>query len=357
MGLVRDFTSGELDRLQDVQGSAMQDTCVVSVFSSSQDDWGNPAVVYTDGSAIACGVEHVKPDEQQASGDVPVIDAVIRLPIATSLDPADLIRVTYRYGVDTTDEMYEIVGPVRRGPSGLRVNCRRRVGSNAVAGPWWLGPWPGYDVSIQAINAADVLVAYQPKAAAGTIYARDVESYAESLVNLANPGTYNAVDDYAPGWTADDGWISDGSRILYTGRAWGNSQDQTMLLAFDNASTARVYGAGAFVSGPSLVAIIPQLDGDFGFGNCSALALAPGAAENQGVAGFAGTQTYVDGVASISIGAFVANIPVQVGIFCVTDLPGGLGEMDISAFVWYSTVITEQQALAVSWAMRLILEA
>lgn len=102
----------------------MQDTCQVLVYSSADDAYNNPSPTYTPGSAISCGVELVGPDEVQESGEVPVIDARIRLPINTTIDARDRIRVTHRYGEDVTDEDYEIEGPVQRGPSGLVVTCR-----------------------------------------------------------------------------------------------------------------------------------------------------------------------------------------------------------------------------------------
>lgn len=106
------------------QDSAMQDTCHVLVFSSSGDDWGNPDSTYTPGDALECGVEHVAPSELQESGNVPEIDARIRMPIDTVLDPKDRIRVTYRYGEALgTSQDFEIVGPVTLGPSGLVVEC------------------------------------------------------------------------------------------------------------------------------------------------------------------------------------------------------------------------------------------
>src|SRR4030042_266315 len=58
---------------------------------------------------------------------------------------------------------------------------------------WWLAG---------GISAANCLAAYQPKGAA---------SYAASKVNLANPGTYDAVDGVAfPTWAAATGWTFNG---------------------------------------------------------------------------------------------------------------------------------------------------
>lgn len=133
MATVRPFTPTELDRMQGTQDSAMQDTCYVLAYSSTDDDYGNPVATYTAGASLSCGVEPVRPAEVQASNLVPRIDVVLRLPIDTELDPRDRIRVTERYAEGSiwdepvTAVDYEIVGPAKRGPSGLVVECRQVV--------------------------------------------------------------------------------------------------------------------------------------------------------------------------------------------------------------------------------------
>jgi len=122
---MRDFTSAELTRMRSTQDAAMQDTCQVLVYSSAADGYGNPSPTYTAGDAIACGLELVSPSEKQASGDVPVIDARLRLPIDTTIDERNRIQVTHRYGEELdTAQIFEIEGPVKRGPSGLVLDLR-----------------------------------------------------------------------------------------------------------------------------------------------------------------------------------------------------------------------------------------
>ena len=114
--------------MRSAQDAAMQDTCRRLAYGATTDAYGNPDVTYTPAaSTVACGVRMVRPEELQASGEVPDIDAEIRMPIATVLDERDRIRVTARYGEDTTDIDYEIEGPMQRGPSGLVVQCRKVV--------------------------------------------------------------------------------------------------------------------------------------------------------------------------------------------------------------------------------------
>jgi len=103
----------------------MQDTCNILVYGSMTDAYGNPKAVYTAGGDVVCGLELVSPDETQDTGDVPLIDAKLRLPIDTDIDERDRIRITHRYDVDLdTLLVFEIDGPVKRGPSGLVVALR-----------------------------------------------------------------------------------------------------------------------------------------------------------------------------------------------------------------------------------------
>lgn len=117
---MRPFTSDELDRMQSTQEGAMQGTCNILVYSSMTDDYGNPKAVYTAGGDVECGLEHVQPKEAQDTGEVPMIDARLRLPIDTEIDERDRIQVTHRFGEELdSPQVFEIAGPVKRGPSGL----------------------------------------------------------------------------------------------------------------------------------------------------------------------------------------------------------------------------------------------
>ena len=60
----------------------------------------------------------------------------------------------------------------------------------AAAASWW------------EVAGKTCVAAYQPKGAA---------SYAASLVNLAQPGTYNATEGVAPTWAAGTGWTFNGT--------------------------------------------------------------------------------------------------------------------------------------------------
>jgi len=84
----------------------------------------------------------------------------------------------------------------------------------AAAGNWW-----------EAGGATGCLVAYQPKGAA---------SYAASLSNLANPGTYDATEGTAPAWAALTGWTFDGSNDFLTSGLAGNNT-YSMIVQYSGA--------------------------------------------------------------------------------------------------------------------------
>jgi hypothetical protein len=122
---VRAFDATILSRLRTTQESAMQDTCQIGAYDYVEDGYGNPTPQYTYGSALSCGFQHVRPREVQGSGEVPVIDARVRLPIATTIDERDRVKITHRYGEAlATAQVFDIVGPMERGPSGLQINLK-----------------------------------------------------------------------------------------------------------------------------------------------------------------------------------------------------------------------------------------
>lgn len=125
---MRHFTLTELERMQDTQEGAMQDVCVVEVWTEgADDDYGVPAARWVDGAELACGLDMTQAKQDEApSAETELGDGRIRLPIDTVLDRRSRIRLTERFGVLLAEpETFEIVGPARRGPSGLVVNVRK----------------------------------------------------------------------------------------------------------------------------------------------------------------------------------------------------------------------------------------
>lgn len=112
--------------MQAVQQAHMMDTCTIDAYTEGgTNDLGMPSTSYVSGSAIACGFEPVTPDEGVGSADVPMLDARLRLSISTSITPHDRVTVTHRFGVAVTHVTFEVVGEIKRGPSGLWLDLKK----------------------------------------------------------------------------------------------------------------------------------------------------------------------------------------------------------------------------------------
>ena len=109
---------------------------------------------------------------------------------------------------------------------GIQGALGRSVKRAAVSsGGWW-----DLDGTITSCVAA-----YQPKGAA---------SYAASLVNLANPGTYNADDEgtHAPDWSSA-GWAQNTGAYLLTGLTISSASNWSIIMRHDNWSTSNYYSS------------------------------------------------------------------------------------------------------------------
>lgn len=106
---------------------------------------------------------------------------------------------------------------------GLGIETREVLASGAAG--WW------------EVAGRTCVAAYQPKGAA---------SYAASLVNLANPGTYDATEGVAPTWDAATGWTFNGTQYLKTGIIPEYSQDQAALCRFAGLTEQDHYLCGMY---------------------------------------------------------------------------------------------------------------
>lgn len=101
---------------------------------------------------------------------------------------------------------------------------------------WWLAG---------GINPANVVAVYQPMGA---------PTYNDSLINLANPGTYNAYAGSAPAWDTGTGWDGTGNKYLKTGilaqRGWSFIFRYTGNIAFGSNNGSTGFGtAGGGANG------------------------------------------------------------------------------------------------------------
>lgn len=117
------FSSAELAAMRVAQESAMMDTGNVETFSETFNSFGESVASYAHAADIACGLDmrpgsvNLEPDKTTV-----VYDAIVRLPIATSVKMTDQFRVTKRFGETISPAMtFDIVGTIQRGPSGIRL--------------------------------------------------------------------------------------------------------------------------------------------------------------------------------------------------------------------------------------------
>ena len=121
------FTAAELANFRSTQQNHMMDTVVRQVYSATQNSYNEDVITYTDQTAIACGLDMRHGGERHNQNYTALeYDATMRLPIATTIDARDRMKVTKRFGETlSTALIFEIVGPVQRGPSGIRLLLKR----------------------------------------------------------------------------------------------------------------------------------------------------------------------------------------------------------------------------------------
>ena len=122
------FTAAELTAMRNTQQGAMQDTAYVQTHSQTMDTYGAPVHTYTDAAATTeCGLDMRPGSERHNALNSQVqYDATARLPITTAINALDRLKVTKRFGETlSTPLIFDVVSPVQRGPSGIRVLLKR----------------------------------------------------------------------------------------------------------------------------------------------------------------------------------------------------------------------------------------
>ena len=112
--------------MRQVQDSAMMDQCQIMRYSETFDAAHFPVPAWTAEPAIACGLEMAN-GKRQRKAELTAIawDARIRLPIGTTLDVRDRIKLIKKYGETVTAITYELMSPASQGPSGLVAQLRK----------------------------------------------------------------------------------------------------------------------------------------------------------------------------------------------------------------------------------------
>ena len=120
------FSASELADMRTTQSGHMLDECVMQTHSSSRNTMGEQLDAWTDGSTTACGLDMRTGSERRGARNTLVeYDATLRLPIATTVTEKMRVKITKRYGESVTALVYDIVSPVQRGPSGIRLLLRK----------------------------------------------------------------------------------------------------------------------------------------------------------------------------------------------------------------------------------------
>ena len=120
------FSTSELVGMQTAQEAAMQDLCILQIYSETVNTYGQPEPTWTDGRVLRCGLDPTRGDERHSATNANVLyDATLRLPIDTTVDMRDRIKVIHRFGVAVPAQVYEIVAPARRGATCVKLELRR----------------------------------------------------------------------------------------------------------------------------------------------------------------------------------------------------------------------------------------
>jgi len=122
------FSSSDLTNMRTTQQNHLMDECVTQAFVETADTFGELVQTWpADSAALVCGLD-MRSGAERHGIDMTVLewDAVIRLPITSAPNAKDRIKITKRFG-ETLDTalVYEIVGPIQRGPSGVRLLLKR----------------------------------------------------------------------------------------------------------------------------------------------------------------------------------------------------------------------------------------
>ena len=124
------FTEDDLQRMRETQTGHMLDQCVIMQYTPGTRNEYNEddAFTYVDSAPLECGL-NMNPGTRTFGEEMTVIryDAILRLPLHTPITELNKIRIISRYGEYHNGVEWEIITPIDRGPSGIRVYLRKIV--------------------------------------------------------------------------------------------------------------------------------------------------------------------------------------------------------------------------------------
>ena len=121
------FVTADLTNMRSCQDAHMMDTCKLQTCTQTADTYNQLVETFADGADLVCGLD-MRPGSERHTADKTVInyDATVRLPIASAPTPKDRVKVTKRFGEALGVALvYNIVGPIQRGPSGVRLMLKK----------------------------------------------------------------------------------------------------------------------------------------------------------------------------------------------------------------------------------------
>jgi len=230
------------------------------------------------------------------------------------------------------------VGRVNVMAPGMRI-----VQPTSAAGlPWW---------NIDGLTPGGVggtcLAAYQPKAG-GLYFPANI---AESYINRANPGTFDAAPGVAPAWAAGTGWTFDGLAQYLRMVIPGLTTASTLIIQFSNGASAggnrTIMGSDAGGGGhrfsicPFRTVVLRAYRNGIAYSN-------PGAQVVAGNMCISGASAYLDGLPDGAIA--IAGVP-SANLYI-----GSLGLIqyqacDVIAAAVYGPTLAAPQVLARAIAM------
>ena len=122
------LSSTELTRLRSAQVSSLMDTGNIQPRTQTVDSFGQAVETFPTNSAdMTCGLD-MRPGSERFNTEMAITtyDATVRLPITATPTVGDRFRVTKRQGEALGIALiFNIVSPIQRGPSGIRLLLQR----------------------------------------------------------------------------------------------------------------------------------------------------------------------------------------------------------------------------------------
>ena len=204
----------------------------------------------------------------------------------------------------------------------------------AAAVPWWL---------YGGVSAANAWAVYQPIGAA---------SLAASYVNLANPGTYDAVPGVAPTFDTATGWTFNGSsQYLKTGITPAGDNTWTMIVKFSGGASIGTRGL-AGTNDARNFHIITSLSGLRQYAQPTRYLRKSGVVI-AGVMAISGITAYIDGASDGTLVTALSDSTANT-IFVGALNNGSANNFwqgSIQAIAIYNTTLSAAQVSAISSAM------